>query len=146
MKIQLNRVIKTLGIDLISNQYIKRVTNNQLKLPPNFSLTIFGKIFGKIIFNKFYQFLLGERLLNPNQSGFCPSDSCMNQLLSITHNIFEAFDSNPPLKVRSVFPDISKAFEKVCHEGHIHGIKIYQELQLESFTSWWYKHPNKELP
>ena len=58
-----------------------------------------------------------ERLLNPNQSGFCPSDSYINQLLAITHEIFEAFDCNPTLEVRSVFLDISKAFDKVWHEG-----------------------------
>ena len=80
-------------------------------------LPIFGKIFEKIIFNKIYHFLLEERLLNPNQSGFRPSDSCINQLLAITHEIFGAFDCNPTLEVRSVFLDISKAFDKVWHEG-----------------------------
>ena len=58
-----------------------------------------------------------ERPLNPNQSGFRQSDSCINQLLAITHEIFEAFDCNPTLEVRSVFLDISKAFDKVWHEG-----------------------------
>ena len=57
-----------------------------------------------------------ETLLNPNQSGFRPSDSCINQLLAITHEIFEAFDCNPALEVRSVFLDISKAFDKPWHE------------------------------
>ena len=50
-------------------------------------LLIFGKIFEKIIFNKIYQFLLEERLLNPNKSGFRPSDFCINELLAITHEI-----------------------------------------------------------
>ena len=58
---------------------------------PNFLLPIFVKIFEKIIFNRIYNFLLEEDLLNPNQSGFHPSDSCINQLLAITHEIFEAF-------------------------------------------------------
>ena len=61
--------------------------------------------------------MLEETLLNPNQSGFRPSDSCINQLLAITHEIFEAFDCNPALEVRSVFLDISKAFDKLWHEG-----------------------------
>ena len=67
----------------------------------------------KNIFNRIYYFLLEEDLLNPNQSGFHPSDSCINQLLAITHEIFEAFDCNRPLEVRSVFLYISKAFDKV---------------------------------
>ena len=33
-------------------------------------LSNFGKIFERTIFNKIYYFLLEERLLNPNQSGF----------------------------------------------------------------------------
>ena len=64
----------------------------------------------KIIFKRIYNFLLQENLLNPNTSDFHSSDSCLNQLLAITNEIFEAFDYNPPLEVRSVFLDISKAF------------------------------------
>ena len=29
-----------------------------------------------------------------NQSGFKPGDSCVNQLLAITHEIFSSFDDN----------------------------------------------------
>ena len=55
--------------------------------------------------------------LLPNQSASRRSDSCINQLLAITHEIFEAFECNPTLEVRSVFLDISKAFDKMWHEG-----------------------------
>ena len=56
-------------------------------------------------------FLQDKQLLNPNQPGFRQSDSCMKQLLSITHKIFQSFDATPPIEVRSVFfLDISKAF------------------------------------
>ena len=72
----------------------KRFVNNYR---PISLLPIFGKIFEKIIFNRIYNFLLEENLLNPNQSGFRSSDSCVNQLLAITHEIFEAFDCNLPL-------------------------------------------------
>ena len=64
-----------------------------------------------------------EKLLNPNQSGFGPSDSCIHQLLAITHEILEAFDCNPSLEVRSVFSDISKAFDKLWHEGLLYNLK-----------------------
>ena len=67
--------------------------------------------------------MLEERLLTPNLSGFCPSDSCINQLLPITHGIFKAFDCNPTLDVRSVFLYISKAFDKVWHEGLLYKLR-----------------------
>ena len=62
----------------------KRLVNNYR---PISLLPIFGKIFEKIIFNRIYNFLIEEELLNPNQSGFRPSDSCINQLLAITQNL-----------------------------------------------------------
>ena len=85
-----------------------------------------------------------ERLLNRNQSGFRQSDSCINQLLAITHEIFEAVDCNPPLEVRSVFLDISEAFDKVWHERLIYKIKtmgISGELckLLENYLSGGYQ-------
>ena len=72
-----------------------------------------GKIFEKIIFNRLYKFFLDKKLLNPNQSGFCPTEPRINQLLAVTHEIFKGFDCNPSLKVSSVFLDMSKAFDKV---------------------------------
>ena len=58
-----------------------------------------------------FQFFTKNNLISDNQSGFKPGDSCANQLLSITHDIYQSFDDN--LEVRAVFLDISKAFDKV---------------------------------
>ena len=88
-------------------------------------LPVFGKIFEKLIFNEIYPFLYKEQLLNTNQSGFHPFDSCVNQLLTITHEIFSSFDCNPSLEVRSIFLDISKAFDKVWHEGLLYKLKSF---------------------
>ena len=66
---------------------------------------------------KLYKFLNENNLLSSNHSGFRPGDSCINQLVSITHKIYQSFGND--LEVRGVFLDISKAFDKVWHEGLI---------------------------
>ena len=85
-------------------------------------LPIFGKIFERIIFS-IYKYLDEHNLLSPNQSGFRPKDSCVYQFLEITHNIFSSFDCNPTLETRAVFLEISKAFNKVWHEGLVFKLK-----------------------
>ena len=77
-------------------------------------LPICGKIFERLIFNKMFRFLLDNRLITTNQSGFKPGDSCISQLLSITHQIYKSFDDG--LEVKSVFLHISKALDKIMKE------------------------------
>ena len=86
-------------------------------------LPIFGKILEKLMYDSLYSHLVSHELLNPNQSGFRSGDSTVNQLISITHTIFKAFDCSPPLDVRSVYLDISKAFDRVWHEGLVYKLK-----------------------
>ena len=66
-----------------------------------------------------------ELLLTPNQSGFRPGDSAINQLLSITQEIYSAFEEFPSRETRAVFLDISKAFDKVWHDGLLFKLKSY---------------------
>ena len=88
-------------------------------------LPICGKVFEKIIYNNLFNFFMANNILVKNQSGFLPGDSCVSQLLSITHEIYKAFDGNPSLEVRGVFLDISKAFDKVWHKGLLYKLKCY---------------------
>ena len=60
------------------------------------------------------KYFLDNNLIIPKQSGFRTGDSCINQLLSITHDVFTSFDND--LEVREVFLDISKAFDNVWHD------------------------------
>ena len=71
------------------------------------------------------RFLNENKLLSDAQSGFRPSDSCEYQLLSIVHDIYKSFDCNPPLEVRGIFLDISKAFDRVWHDGLIYKIESF---------------------
>ena len=62
-----------------------------------------------------FEFFTKNNFITPNQSGFRAGDLCINQLISITYEIYKAFDDS--CEVRGVFLDISKAFDKVWHQG-----------------------------
>ena len=98
----------------------KRYINNY---HPVSLLPICSKIFERIIYNPVFLYLESNNLLTPNQ--FRPNDSCINQFLSIVHNIYSDFDEYPSLEVRSNFLDISKAFDKVWHKGLIFKLETF---------------------
>ena len=50
-------------------------------------LLVCRQIFEKVIFNEVFKFSIENDLISSNQSGFKSGDSCINQLLSITHDI-----------------------------------------------------------
>ena len=86
----------------------KQIINNYR---PVSVLPIYSKIFEKLTFNSLFEYLKDNKLLNCNQSGFRSGDSCVHQLLSITHEIYKSYDPNPSPEVRGVFLDTSKAFD-----------------------------------
>ena len=86
-------------------------------------MPIWGKIFERLIFNSLFEYLEEHNLLSAHQSGFRANDSCVNQLLSIVHDIYTAFDAYPTLESRGVFLNMSKAFDKLWHEGLIFTLK-----------------------
>ena len=63
--------------------YDKLIINNY---HPVSLLPICGKIF-EHIYNPVFLYLKNNELLTPHQSGFCPNDSWIYQLISIVHNI-----------------------------------------------------------
>ena len=84
-------------------------------------LPVSSKIFEKLLYDSMFKFFTENNLISLNQSGFKPGDSCVNQLLSITHQIFKSLNNGH--EVRSVLLDMSKAFDKVWHKGLIFKLK-----------------------
>ena len=74
-------------------------------------LPICGKVFERLIYNRLFEYFIENKLIFPTQSGFKPGDSCANQLISITHQIYQSYDDG--FEVRCAFQDISKVFDKV---------------------------------
>ena len=56
---------------------------------------------------------------------FRAGDSTVNQFLSITHRLYYAFEEFPSRETRTVFLNISKAFDKVWHDGLFLKLKSY---------------------
>ena len=97
-------------------------------------------MFEKLIFSYFFKFFEDKNLLSKHQSGFRPGDSCIYQLLAITHDIFSSFDCNPTLETRGVFLDISKGFDRVWHDGLLfklkeNGVSVNLFQSIKSFLS-----------
>ena len=82
-------------------------------------------MFERVIYNSLFNYFQSNRLFTPSQSGFLPGDSCIAQILSIIHEIQTTFDENPTVDVREVFLLLSKAFDKVWHDGIIFKLEAY---------------------
>ena len=78
----------------------KQVINN---CRPVSLLLICEKVFERLIFNSIYEYLEEHKILPTDQSGFWVNNSFVNQLLSIVHNIYSAFDAYPTLESRGAF-------------------------------------------
>ena len=93
------------------------------------------KVLERLIFKRLFSFLQENNVLTSFQSGFIQGDSSVNEL-TLLYNVFcKALDDE--LDVRSVFFDISKAFDRLWHKGLLHKLKstgVSGELLL------WFKH------
>ena len=104
-------------------QFIKNSKQFVNNYRPASLLSFCSETFKKLIFDSIRRFMIQNNLLNSFQSGFRPNDSCNNQLISLTHNIYHDFNASSSLKVRGVFLDLSKAFDKVWHESLLYKLK-----------------------
>ena len=80
-----------------------------------------AKLFEKLVFKYLYNHLQDNNMLSSLQSGFIPGDSTVNQLAYLYHIFTKTLDAGK--EVRTVFYDISKAFDRVWHEGLIYKLK-----------------------
>ena len=69
-------------------------------------LQICSKFLECFIYNTMFTYFIENHLMSNKQTWFKPVDSCVNQLLAITHVIFSSFDDN--YEVRGAFLDIQK--------------------------------------
>ena len=98
-------------------------------------LPICVKVLERLLYNSVFEFFLQNHLITPNQPGFKICDSC-NQLISITHEIYKSFDDG--YEVRGVLLHISKAFDKVWHQGLHYKLRQngISDKPLNTFTNF----------
>ena len=81
------------------------------------------KLFERLLFRTLYNYFQSNNLITKKHSGFRPGDSVTNQLIDFVNDIHRSLDKKDSLEVRAVFLDISKAFDKVWHDGLIFKLK-----------------------
>ena len=81
-------------------------------------LSVVGKCLEKCGLKYLFNHIRDNDLLSKFQSGFQPGDGTVRQLVHIYHILSRALDEKK--KVRIVFSDISKAFDRVWHQGLLH--------------------------
>ena len=79
----------------------KKGDHQCVKTRPVSLLPVFSKIFERPIYNATFKHFLDNNLIYSSQSGFKPGDSCINQIIAITHDIFKGFDDE--LEIRGIF-------------------------------------------
>ena len=87
----------------------------------------------KIINKKLNNYLIVNNVIFPFQSGFRRGDSTVNQLLLMHHEFSKALDENK--EIRIVFCDISRAFDRVWHKGHL--FKLCSIGISENIIGWF---------
>ena len=86
------------------------------------SLTsVLSKVFERIIHSELYQYVMDNKFITPNQSGFIRNDSCTNRLFYLVEHIYQKLEEGKQVPI--VFLDIKKAFDKVWHAGLLHKLK-----------------------
>ena len=74
-------------------------------------LSNLDKVFERLVFKHLFNHLRDNNILTSFQSGFIPGDSTTNQLTFLYNTFCQALDAGK--EVRTVFCDISKAFDRV---------------------------------
>ena len=76
-------------------------------------LSVFSKLFEKLIHKKLYVYFDGNNIINENQFGFRPFHSTSHALINATENLYKSLDND--LHTLGIFIDFSKAFDTVNH-------------------------------
>ena len=111
-------------------------TDDQSNYRPISVLPVLSRIFEKLIFNQFYQYLDTNKHLFPKQSGSRRLYSVVTSFLSCTNDWYENMDTGKYTAL--VFIDLRKAFDTVDHDILLKKMQKYgvSGNELAWFTSF----------
>ena len=92
---------------------MKGSTNNSSNYRPISLLSVFSKIFEKLLHHRLRTFLEVNEILNPLQFGFHKKHSTLHTLISMTEHMKSTIDNGN--YGCDIFIDLKKAFNTVNH-------------------------------
>ena len=81
---------------------------------PITTLSVFSKIFEKLVHHRMTSFISRYNIIKPNQFGFQKNKSTSDAILEFLENVYESFEENN--FYLSIFLDFSKAFDTISHD------------------------------
>ena len=87
---------------------------DHLNYRPISLLSIFSKIYEKLIYSRVYSYLIRKNLIYEKQFGFRMNHSTNHAIISLTENIRKLLDHGH--YVCGIFIDLEKAFDTVSHD------------------------------
>ena len=81
---------------------------------PITTLSVFSKVFEKLVHKRMSSFISRYKIIKLNQFGFQRNKNTSDAILEFLENIYESFDENH--LYLSVFLDFSKAFDTISHD------------------------------
>ena len=81
---------------------------------PITTLSVFSKIFEKLVHKRMTSFISRYNLIKPNQFGFQKNKCTSDAILEFMENVYDSFNDNK--HYLAIFLDFSKAFDTISHE------------------------------
>ena len=113
-----------------NNIFFKGDTSTLTNYRPISILSVFSKLFEKLVHTRLVSYLCRNSMLYTKQFGFRPGYSTYMALLDFCDKVANAFENKE--FVIGIFLDLSKAFDCISHDILIEKLKYYI-MVLEEF-------------